>query len=70
MIIGSLAPAGRGAHPVCFALVMATGIVPAALHQAGLCRQSAALLAAAAASLVILVAVSCSRQLTSPHPAQ
>jgi hypothetical protein len=38
----------RGAHPGCFALVMSTGIVSAALRQAGSPRSPAVLLAIAA----------------------
>lgn len=63
---GAIARAARGVDPVCFAMVMATGIVSAALRQAGLPGPSAVLLAVAAAAFVILTAASCWRAAVYP----
>ena len=63
----AIARGARGVDPVCFAMVMATGIVSAALRQAGLPGPSAVLLAVAAAAFVILAAASCWR--AAAHPA-
>lgn len=48
----------RGAHPGCFALVMSTGIVSAALRQAGSPRSPAVLLAIAAGGFSALAVAS------------
>jgi tellurite resistance protein TehA-like permease len=60
------ASAVRGTHPGNFAVVMATGIVSAALHAAGDARVSAALLAIAAACFTVLVAASALRAVAFP----
>lgn len=60
------APAVRGTRPASFAVVMATGIVSAALRQAGGPRLSAALLAIAAACFTILAAASALRAAAFP----
>jgi tellurite resistance protein TehA-like permease len=54
------------AKPVCFAMVMATGIVSVALQQAGAPSLSAALLVIAAAVFVVLVAASAVRAVAFP----
>jgi hypothetical protein len=56
----------RGAHPGCFALVMSTGIVSAALRQAGSPRSSAVLLAIAAGSFSALAVASAWRAAAFP----
>jgi tellurite resistance protein TehA-like permease len=63
---GGVTRAVRGVDPVCFAMVMATGIVSAALRQVGLPVPSAVLLAIAAAVFVILVVTSCWRAAVFP----
>jgi tellurite resistance protein TehA-like permease len=60
------ASAVRGTHPGSFAVVMATGIVSAALRAAGEARVSAALLAIAAACFTVLVAASALRAAAFP----
>jgi tellurite resistance protein TehA-like permease len=59
-------PAVRGIHPSSFAVVMATGIVSAALRVADGPRISAALLAIAAACFTVLVAASALRAAAFP----
>ena len=56
----------RGAHPGCFALVMSTGSVTAALRQAGSPRSSAVLLAIAAGSFSALAVASAWRAAAFP----
>jgi tellurite resistance protein TehA-like permease len=60
------ASAVRGTHPGSFAVVMATGIVSAALRAAGDARVSAALLAIAAGCFTVLVAASALRAAAFP----
>lgn len=60
------ASAVRGTHPGSFAVVMATGIVSAALRAAGDARVSATLLAIAAACFTVLVAASALRAAAFP----
>jgi tellurite resistance protein TehA-like permease len=62
----NVARAARSASPGCFSVVMATGIVSAALRQAGHPRPSGVLLAIAAASFVILAAASAWRAAAFP----
>jgi tellurite resistance protein TehA-like permease len=61
-----LARAARRAGPACFPVVMATGIVSAALRQAGQPYLSAALLVIAAAVFVVLLAASAVRAVAFP----
>jgi tellurite resistance protein TehA-like permease len=61
-----LARSVRRAGPACFPVVMATGIVSAALRQAGQPSLSAALLVIAAAVFVILLAASAVRAVAFP----
>jgi tellurite resistance protein TehA-like permease len=56
----------RGTHPGSFAVVMATGIVSAALRGAGDARASAALLAIASGCFTVLVAASAMRAAAFP----
>ena len=60
------ASAVRGTHPGSFAVVMATGIVSAALRAAGDARVSASLLAIAAACFTVIVAASALRAAAFP----
>jgi tellurite resistance protein TehA-like permease len=60
------APAVRGVQPGSFAVVMATGIVSAALRGADAARFSAVLLAIAVACFAVLVAASALRAATFP----
>ncbi len=64
MIAG--ARAVRGAHPGCFAVVMGTGIVSAALLQAGQAQLSTVLLAIAVTSFAVLAVASSWRAATFP----
>jgi tellurite resistance protein TehA-like permease len=65
-VLAGIARAARSADLGCFAMVMATGIVSAALGQDGLPAVSAALLAIAGAGFVVLLAVSCWRAVVYP----
>lgn len=65
-IVGAVTRAVRRVGPVWFAMVMATGIVSAALRQAGLRDLAGALLAVTVACFVILAAASCCRAALFP----